>query len=369
VRGNRDGKPLRVRAADRLYPAPRTPHPARERSDLRRWLAGVALAGALLAGGVNLARWRGQAPAREAFRAGLAAAEAGRPQEAEARWREAVRLAPEYLPPYRLLAGLYVSTGLWRKAYDILGRLRAVAPGEAHLECQTAEAALALGLLPEAEAHARAEVARDPACGRGRHALGRLMIRRKNEREAVTHLTEAVRRIPEAVEPRLDLAQAYIENMRLPEAQSLLAPLVAEKPELGHAHYMLGFCYARNAAEPDGPRKAEAALRRALAIDATDEGALCELGRLYLLQGRAGAALPLLRAAARRAPRYPPAFYQLARALRDVGRPDEARRAEARYLALNRLAAEQSTLVQRHGILPADPAVRRRLAELDAALK
>jgi predicted Zn-dependent protease len=328
-------------------------------------LAAVAVG---IGGAASLARAVRQAPARRHFQAGLAAVEAGRPQVAEGEWREAVRLAPEYLPPYRLLAGLYLSTGLWRKGHEILGQLRAVAPREPHLECQTAEAAFHLGLLPAAEEHARAEVARDPACGRGRLLLGRLMIRRKNEREAVTHLREAVRRMPEAVEPRLDLAQAYIENMRLTEAQALLLPLAAGRPELGHAQYMLGFCYARNAAEPDGPRKAEEALRRALATDPEDEGALCELGRLYLLLGRSGEALPLLRAAARLAPSYPPVFHHLARACRAARRPDEARRAEARYLALNRLAAEQSTLIQRHGILPADPAVRRRLAELDAAL-
>jgi predicted Zn-dependent protease len=325
--------------------------------------------GVLGAAGVSVARWLGQAPARARFQAGLAAVESGRPRDAEGEFREAVRLAPEYLPPYRMLAGLYLSTGLWRKGYAILGQLRSVAPGEPHLECQTAEAALHLGMLPEAEAHARAEVTRDPACGRGRLTLGRLMIRRKNEREAVTHLAEAVRRMPEAVEPKIDLAQAYIENMRLAEAQALLPPLIERQPDLGHVHYMLGFCYARNAAEPDGPRKAEAALRRAIAIDPRDEGALCELGRLYLLQGRSAEALPLLRAAARLAPRYPPAFYHLARALRACRRPDEAGRAEERYLALNRLAEEQSTLVQRHGILPADPAVRHRLAELDAALR
>src|SRR5262249_48207504 len=158
---------------------------------------------------------------------------------------------PDYLPPYRLLVELYLSTGLWRKGHTILEQFLAAAPGEPHLECQLAETARHLELLPDAEAHARREVARDPACGRARLTLGRLLIRRRNEREAVIHLREAVRLLPGEIDPQIYLAQAYIENMRLAEAQALLIPLLARHPDLAHAHYMLGFCYARNAAEPD----------------------------------------------------------------------------------------------------------------------
>jgi tetratricopeptide (TPR) repeat protein len=330
---------------------------------------GSALALAVMVwGAVGLTRWVRQAPARGHFRAGLAAMEEGRPQDAEREWREAVRLSPDYLPAYRLLAALYVSAGLWRKSYDLLEQFLAVAPGEPHLECQLAEAGLRLERLPEAEEHARREVARDPTCGRARLTLGRLLIRRRNEREAVTHLREAVRRLPGAIDPQIYLAQAYIENMRLAEAQALLTALLAQHPDLAHAHYMLGFCYARNAAEPDGSRKAEASLRRALALDPRDEGAMCELGRLFVLLGRPGEAVPLLQAAARLAPGYPPTFHHLGRAYRALRRSAEARGAEARYLALNRLAVEESTLVERHGLAPTDPKVLRRLAELRTAL-
>jgi tetratricopeptide (TPR) repeat protein len=333
----------------------------------RRWLAGLILLAAIVWGVVSLTRWLREAPAREQYRAGLAAAEAGRPQDAEQAWLEAVRLRPEYVPAHRMLCGLYVSTGLWGKARAALEAFRHVAPREPHVECQLAEARLRLEQLPEAEANARREVARDPHCGRARLILGQLMIRRKNEREAVSHLQEAVRLAPGEVEPQIYLAQAYIENMRLPEAQALLVPLLQRQPDLGHAHYMLGFCYARNAAEPDGPRKAEAALRRALELDPNDEGAACELGRLCVLLGRAREAVPLLETAARLAPGYPPTFYHLSRALRAERRSAEAARAEARYRELNRLAMEESSLLERHGIAPNDPDVLFRLAELKLA--
>jgi predicted Zn-dependent protease len=266
-----------------------------------------------------------------------------------------------------MLTGLYVSTGLWRKAYVALEQFRHAAPGEPHLACQLAEIALRMERLPEAEGHARREIARDRECGRGRLVLGQLMIRRKNEREAVTHLQDAVRLLPGEVEPQIYLAQAYIENMRLAEAQALLVPLLARHPDLGHAHYMLGFCYARNAAEPDGPRKAEESLRRALTLDPQDEGAACELGRLYVLVGRSAEAVPLLQGAARLAPGYPPAFYHLGRALRAQRRSAEAARVEARYRELNRLAMEESMLVERHGLAPNDPDILLRLAELKLA--
>jgi protein O-GlcNAc transferase len=338
---------------------------------LGRWRVPLVAALALAVGtwgAVSLAQWVRQAPARRHFRAGLAAVEEGRPQDAEREWREAVRVSPDYLPPYRLLVGLYLSTGLWRKGHEVLEQFLAAAPTEPHLECQLAEMSLRLNALPDAEEHARREVARDPACGRARLTLGRVLIYRKNEREAVTHLREAVRCLPGEIDPQIYLAQAYVENMRLAEAQGLLTGLLARHPDLAHAQYMLGFCYARNAAEPDGARKAEAALRRALALNPQDEGAMCELGRLCVLLGRPAEAVPLLEAAARAAPGYPPTFHHLGRAYRALHRPVEACRAEARYLALNRLAMEESVLVERHGLAPTDPTVVRRLAELRTAL-
>ncbi len=248
-----------------------------------------------------------------------------------------------------MLADFYVASEQWTKAADVLRRLLNVAPREPHVNCQLAEAEFHLERLADAEKHARRELTRDNHCGRAHFVLGRLMIKAQNERDAVEHLTAAMRLLPDEHDAAIYLAQAHIENMSLRDGQRVLGELLKKQPDNPHAHYMLGFCYARNVAEPDHWHKAEESLNEALRLNPNHSGAHFELGRLYVLRDEWQKAVEPLETAARLAPNYPPTFYNLAQAYRRLHQTDKAREAQKRFEELNRQEVERSTRARRAG--------------------
>jgi predicted Zn-dependent protease len=300
----------------------------------------------------RLVPWLRQAPARRHLNAGIDYVQQRDVQAAEREFWAAIRADPHYLPPYRMLADFYLASEQWTKAADLLRRFRTVAPHEPHLTCQLAEAQFHLGQYDEARAHVRRELSHDKNCGKAHFVLGRLMIQDQNERDAVEHLTAALRLLPDEPDVAVYLAQAYIENMSLENGQRVLMELLRKQPDNAHAHYMLGFCYARNVAEPDHERKAEEQLNEALRLHPNHSGAHFELGRLLRLRGQPAQAVSHLETAARLNPHYPPTFYNLAQAYRRLHQPDKARAAQKKFEALNRLEIERSTQARRAAARP-----------------
>ena len=91
-------------------------------------------------------------------------------------------------------------------------------------------------------------------------------------------------------------------------------------------------CDAETAGDPD---TAEAAYRRALALEPTHVGALLNLGNLVYTRGKLRPASELYRAATRTHPTYAPAWYNLANTLDDLDHPDAAARAYHTALELS----------------------------------
>lgn len=91
-------------------------------------------------------------------------------------------------------------------------------------------------------------------------------------------------------------------------------------------------CDAESAGDPD---TAEAAYRRALALEPTHVGALLNLGNLVYARGKIRPASELYRAATRSDPTYAPAWYNLANTLDDLDHPDAASRAYLTALELD----------------------------------
>jgi predicted Zn-dependent protease len=241
----------------------------------------------------------------------------------------------------------YVASEQWTKAADVLRRLLKVAPREPHVACQLAEAQFHLGHDDDALENARRELSHDKNCGAAHFVLGKAMVKYQNRRDAVEHLTAAVRLLPHETDPIVYLAQAYLEDTSFDEGQRVLIELLKNQPDNPHAHYMLGFCYARNVAEPDHERKAEDALNEALRLNPHHHGAHFELGRLFLLRGQPAPALPHLQTAARLNPNYPPTFLLLAQVYRRLGQTDKTGEAQKRFEELNRREVERSTRARR----------------------
>src|SRR5205085_2300454 len=108
--------------------------------------------------------WHRARPVRQHLSAGIEFANQGLGPQAEAEWKEALRLDPNCADACRLLSEYYFSARAWRQALVALQRLKAVSPKEEHLDCRLAACYLNLGDEVTAFRLAEAEIRRDPNC-------------------------------------------------------------------------------------------------------------------------------------------------------------------------------------------------------------
>src|SRR5436305_1929531 len=82
--------------------------------------------------------WRRARPVRQHLNAGIESANQGLGPQAEAEWKEALRLDPRSADACRLLSEYYLSARDWPRALVALQRLQALSPKEEHLDCRLA---------------------------------------------------------------------------------------------------------------------------------------------------------------------------------------------------------------------------------------
>ncbi|MBL8485806.1 MAG: tetratricopeptide repeat protein [Rhodocyclaceae bacterium] len=124
---------------------------------------------------------------------------AGRLPEAEAAYREALRLKPDYGDAWHNLGNLYAAAGLHEAAvaaYEAGLRTGSASAGPAALAVALSAAAFAAGDAEKALAAARAAVAADPASGAALNQLGKMLWELGDAEAARAAFAEAVARAP-----------------------------------------------------------------------------------------------------------------------------------------------------------------------------
>ncbi|KQT82837.1 tetratricopeptide repeat protein [Aurantimonas sp. Leaf443] len=277
-----------------------------------------------------------------------------RPDEARAAFAALRAAHPHFVPGLRAEAQALARRGDPAGACERLREALRIAPGDGSLRLAHAEALLKLDRLEEAQtAYARLLVA-DPAILRCYLGLARIARVRGLREVALAHLRHA-ETLPEARgSAGLEIAAEWTALGRMERARRLLEEL-AEGPRTGVAALVeLAFLLRRQ----EGPAAARGFAERALAIDPAnprallfladdrrDRGALDEAEALYdraldgkpdfawaligkahlaRLRGDAPARLALLERADALDPDEPFARIELARALQDEGRCDDA---------------------------------------------
>lgn len=119
-----------------------------------------------------------------------------------------------------------------------------------------------------------------------------------------------LRRDPEDVEIRTDLAAALMASGRLTEAKQELEQVIAEQPTFANAHYVLGEIFVHQ----NNPVKAKAALERVIELEPDNFGAHNNLGWLLLSTGEPHGALEHLEKAVQLNPADPRARLNLEKA-------------------------------------------------------
>jgi tetratricopeptide (TPR) repeat protein len=195
--------------------------------------------------------------------------------------------------------------------------------------------------------------------------------RESNWTEEAAALRRAVALRPDDPDLRLSLGEALLELGQLDAAEPELRSALAARPQSARAHGLIGrLDLERVGATHASPlrathaQQAEAALRRALALDASLTSARYALAELLLRTDRPAEAERELAEVLRRDPSLLQARFLRAQALRRLGRTAEAEREMAAFHRASELAHEEMQLRGRLTLRPNDPSLHERLGRL-----
>jgi tetratricopeptide (TPR) repeat protein len=202
---------------------------------------------ALAAGGEALRLWSagGRVPPPAAAAAchntlGNAHRAAGRPQEAVAHYREAVRLQPDYALAHFNLGFTLVEQGRPAEAVGPCREVLRLYPDHAEAHNTLAAALVELSQLEPAAAHAREALRLRPDYAAACNNLGRAVQDQGRPEEAIAQYREALRLQPAFAVARNNLGTALMELQRLPEAVACFEECLRRNPEHADALTNLG---------------------------------------------------------------------------------------------------------------------------------
>ena len=210
-----------------------------------------------------------------------------RTAEAEACYRQALALRPDYAAALNNLGNLLQGRGEHSQAEACYRRLLALDP--AYREAQENPGAAPPGRAQPAEAEARARraLALKPDLALAYGNLGHALSMQGRSAQAEASCRRALALEPNYPEGHNNLGNALKDQGRLEEAEASYRRALALKPDLAEAHNNLGLVLKDQGKLAD----AEACYRRAIALRPGYAGALCGLGHLLLDRGEIAPAL------------------------------------------------------------------------------
>jgi tetratricopeptide (TPR) repeat protein len=315
---------------------------------LALFLLGLAAAAWVRVGG----EWLRGRPVRQHLSAGIALSDQGMGPQAEAEWKEALRLDPHCADACRLLTEYYFSARSWPQALSALRRLQALSPREPHLECRLSACYLNLGDEVTAFHLAEAEIRRDRNCVPALATSAVLLDDMGEKPRAVVYLRRLARLEPDDITLEYMLGEALSDTYDYREARPVLEHVIRLDPNHADAYAQLGIGWVDDESVPDHRQRAEQALRKSLELNPMNGVARLALGRLYLRLNRPHAAIPQLEEAIRLMPFNNRSPFELAKAYDLDGQPAKAAAMRQRHLSLRQVAARIGTLEKRCAISP-----------------
>jgi len=188
----------------------------------------------------------------------------------------------------------------------------------------------------------------DAGLAEAHREIGLILLERRDFAEASAAFRRAVERNPEDFQTRYNLALSLANAGRPDSGLQELEAILKARPDWGLAWFGVGHVHARAGHMGD----AEAAYRKALALDATLVRAHFELGKLLEEKGNRSGAIEALTAGVKLAPDSTAARFRLATLLRQAGRREESQREfeAVRQLRDRRQRGEQAALAYQQGM-------------------
>jgi tetratricopeptide (TPR) repeat protein len=213
---------------------------------------------------------------------GTALYEAGRLDEAVARYEKAVALQPDYAPAYNNLGVTLRASGQVDAAIAAYERGLQHARGYADLHYNLANALLSQNRADEAAAHLKTSLAGEPDSAANHNNLGSALADTGQFAPAVAEFRAAIALDPASVLAHRNLGNALAAMGRAADARQALERAVALAPGDPDANYDLGSLLL----EAGAYGEAAARFRAALASRPRDARALNNLGIALASQGR-----------------------------------------------------------------------------------
>ena len=209
-------------------------------------------------------------------------------RHAETEWREAVRIKPEMTEAQRLIAGLEISRGevdaVTQTAEQII-QSQPYSP-DGYLIRSLAE--LARQRYAAAEKDAQDAMNRAPQSFAPYYQLGNVQLAQKHYPEAEKFYQQALEKDPSSSESLSGLMNTYVAQKEYDKAIAAANAQIAKSPNSSNFYDLLATALFDGKKDYPG---AEAALRKAIALDKNNIDALEKLGKVQAQQGSLDQAL------------------------------------------------------------------------------
>jgi tetratricopeptide (TPR) repeat protein len=209
-------------------------------------------------------------------------------RHAEAEWREAVRIKPEMTEAQRLIAGLEISRGevdaVTQTAEQII-QSQPYSP-DGYLIRSLAE--VARQRYAAAEKDAEEARSRAPQSSAPYYQLGNVQLAQKHFPDAEKFYQQALDKDPSSSESLSGLMNTYVAQKEFDKAIAAANAQIAKSPNTSNFYDLLATALFDGKKDYAG---AEAALRKAIALDKNNIDALEKLGKVQAQQGSLDQAL------------------------------------------------------------------------------
>jgi Flp pilus assembly protein TadD len=265
------------------------------------------------------------------YNQGILLQQQGQLAPAEAAYRKAISLHPEFAGSHNNLGNLLSQTGRWKAAVKAYRKALELAPGNAMLLSNIGNALLHQGKLAAAVSNLRQALDIDADHAYAHNNLGNALLELGRVEEAVEHLQRAAGLEPQVAEIHLNLGRAFCTGERFEQALVALNKGLKLDPGSAEGHANLGYSLYRL----ERTSEARYALLRALEFDPNNDKACALLGKLLIDEKRPLYAEEMLRKAVELQPGNADYCFDLGRALYALERRSEAVAAFRKAVALD----------------------------------
>ncbi|MEK7412465.1 MAG: tetratricopeptide repeat protein [Planctomycetota bacterium] len=256
--------------------------------------------------------------------------QAGRLQEAEALYRQILKIQPAHPDAIHLLGMIAYQVGQHQVAIDYISRAITLNPHVAEFQGSLGLAYRALGKLDEAVAHYRRALTLKPDFADAHSNLGNALRDQGKLEEAIVHYRQALAINPAYADAHSNLGNALRDQGNLEDEIAQYRRALALRPDFVEAHNNLG-----NALRDQGKHEeAITHFRRALALKPAYADAHNNLGNALKSQGKLEEAVAQYRQALALKPDYAEGHTNLGNALKEQGQVEAAVACFRRALAL-----------------------------------